>query len=109
MARKPMVTRTFLTTVCEVMVVNTIQAEINNIEVRLTRTYVTDEETLKAVRLTTDTDEVKAVKIVRKWTESKLYGMSESDFLKYAVELDPETRKVLDVEEDEYVEEDEEN
>ena len=106
MARKPMVTRTFETAICEVMTVNTVQAEIENKVVRLARTYKTDDEMLKAVKAITDTDEVKTVKIISAWTETKLYGMSENDFLKYAVELDAETRKPLNTDEED--EEDEE-
>ena len=95
MAKERMVTRTVETKEIEVMTVNTESATIENIVVRLSRTYKTDDELFKAVSLNVNTDTIKAVKVVTAWTETKLYGMSESDFLKYAVELDPETRKEL--------------
>ena len=101
MARKPMVTRTFETTICEAMTVDTMTATVENRLVRLTRTYKTDDEMLKACKSVAETDTLKVVKIVTAWTEEKLYGMSESDFLKFAVELDPETRKPFDTNEDE--------
>lgn len=106
MARKPMVTRTFETTICEVMTVNTDIASVDTMIVRLPRTYKTDDEMLKACKLTTETDTLKVVKIVTSWTEEKLYGMSEKDFMMFSVELDPVTRRPIDSEEDE--EEDEE-
>lgn len=101
MARKPMVTRTFETTICDVMAVDTINAIVENQIVRLTRTYKTDDEMLKACKSVAETDTRKVVKIVTAWTEEKLYGMSEADFMRFSVELDPVTRRPIDSDEDE--------
>ena len=109
MARKPMVTRSFETTLCEVMTVNTETATIENIIVRLSRTYKSDDECFKAVCDNVNTNTVKAVKIITAWTETKLYGMSEKDFLTFAVELDPETRKILETTDEDEDEDEDEN
>ena len=107
MARKPMVTRSFEVTKVNVMMCNTITAEVHNKEFEVPRTYKDNEKLLKVVKSMVETDSDKVVTIVDKSVATKLYGMSEADFLKNSIELDPETRKALEVEtEDE--EEDEE-
>ena len=101
MARKPMVTRSFDVTKVNVMCVDTNAGEVINKDFELPRTYKDDEKILKTVQsIITDTG-IKAVSVVDKTVVSKLYGMSEVDFLKYSVELDPETRKMLETSEDE--------
>lgn len=107
MARKPMVTRSFEVTNVNVMMCNTITAEVHNKEFEVPRTYKDNEKLLKVVKEMVETDSDKVVTIVDKSVATKLYGMSEADFLKNAIELDPETRKVLESE-DEDEDEDEE-
>lgn len=96
MARKPMVTRSFEVTNVNVMMCNTITAEVHNKEFEVPRTYKDNEKLLKVVKEMVETDSDKVVTIVDKSVATKLYGMSEADFLKNAIELDPETRKVLE-------------
>lgn len=100
MARKPMVTRTFETMNVEVMTVDITTQKVSNTICTLSRVIEDNSKLEKAVREQFNGNE-KFVAIVNKTIESKLYGMSESDFLKYAVELDPETRKALETEENE--------
>lgn len=107
MARKPMVTRSFEVTNVNVMMCNTITAEVHNKEFEVPRTYKDNEKLLKVVKEMVETDSDKVVTIVDKSVATKLYGMSEADFLKNAIELDPETRKVLESD-DEDEDEDEE-
>ena len=99
--RKPMVTRSFDTMVCTVMTVNVNTKAVDNKEVTLSR-VITDskklENTLREICNKTDD---KFVTLVGTTTVTKLYGMSEADFLKYSIELDPETRKALETDEDE--------
>lgn len=110
MARKPMVTRSFEVTKVNVMMCNTITAEVHNKEFEVPRTYKDNEKLLKVVKEMVETDSDKVVTIVDKSIATKLFGMSEADFLKNAIELDPETRKVLETdEEDEDEDEESEN
>ena len=80
---------------------NTITAEVHNKEFEVPRTYKDNEKLLKVVKEMVETDSDKVVTIVDKSVATKLFGMSEADFLKNAIELDPETRKVLENDEDE--------
>ena len=105
MARKPMVTRSFELTVSVVMFVETTSQKVYFKEVETPRTYTDNDKLLKAIRETEETETHKIVCIQSSKVITKLYGMSESDFLKYSVELDPETRKALETEETEETEE----
>lgn len=101
MARKPMVTRTFETMRVEVMTVDITTSTISNTIYTLSRVITDNKKLESVVRENFNEGNIKFVAIVDTKIESKLYGMGESDFLKYAVELDPETRKVLESDEDE--------
>ena len=102
--RKPMVTRSFETMVINAMVVDITTQAVSTKEVTLSR-VITDTKKLENAVRAMFTENEKFVTIVSTKTETKLYGMSENDFLKYAIELDPTTRKALEVEEDEEDEE----
>lgn len=97
--RKPMVTRSFETMVLTVMVVDVTTQAVGTKEVTLSR-VITDNKKLENTVRNQFTGNEKFVAITGTKTETKLYGMSEADFLKYSVELDPETRKILDTEDD---------
>ena len=103
MARKPMVTRTIVTTKANVLCLDIKSAEPFNKVVTLPRTYKDEKKLLKKVEEVVNTDEVKAVHVVDKEEVETLYGMTEQDFIENAVILDPATRKELeaDVEETE--------
>lgn len=96
MARKPMVTRTIVTTKVTLMCLNIQTGEPFNEVLTLPRTYSDDKKLLKVVQETFDTDEKKAVHIIAKEEIETLYGMTEQDFIQNATVLDPETRKVLE-------------
>ena len=100
-----MVTRSFEVTRVNVMCCDTQTAEVTNIEREVPRTYKDEAKLLKVVKEAVETQTLKVVAIVDKKVVSKLYGMSEIAFLQNAIELDPETRKALDVEADEETEE----
>lgn len=93
MARKPMVTRTIITTKVNVLCLDIQSAEPFNKVVTLPRTYKDDKKLLKKVEEVVNTDDVKAVHIVDKGEIETLYGMSEQDFIDHATILDPATRK----------------
>lgn len=95
MARKPMVTRTLISTVATVLCLNVETAEPTNETFTIARTFKDDDKLMKALKAEHETADLKLVHIVDKSEVEKLYGMSETDFMKYASELDPETRKPL--------------
>lgn len=99
MARKPMVTRTIITTKVIVLCLNVNSAEPFNETVTLPRTYKDDKKLLKSVEEVINTDYVKAVHIVDKKEIETLYGMTEQDFINNAKILDPATRKEAEVSE----------
>lgn len=98
MARKPMITRTIVTTKVTLMCLNITSGEAFNDVVTLPRTFTDEKKLLKKVQEIYDNEEVKAVHIVDKEEIETLYGMDEQDFIKHAVMLDPETRKALESE-----------
>lgn len=93
MARKPMVTRTIITTKVIVLCLDVNSAEPFNETVTLPRTYKDEKKLLKSVEEVINTDTVKAVHIVSKKEIETLYGMTEQDFINNAKILDPATRK----------------
>ena len=98
MARKPMVTRTIVTTKVNVLCLDIKSAEPFNKVVTLPRTYKDEKKLLKKVEEVVNTDEVKAVHVVDKEEVETLYGMTEQDFITNATILDPVTRKKLETE-----------
>lgn len=100
MARKPMVTRTIITTKVNVLCLDIVTAEPFNKEVILPRTYKDEKKLFKKVEEVVNTDEVKVVHIVDKSEFETLYGMTEQNFIDNATILDPITRKPLEEAED---------
>lgn len=101
MARKPMITRTIVTTKVNVLCLNINSAEPFNKVVTLPRTYKDEKKLLKKVEEVVNTDDVKAVHIVDKEEVETLYGMTEQDYITNATILDPTTRKELEAETEE--------
>ena len=101
MARQRMVTRTVTGTEAEVKVVVISKDEITNIKVTVGGEFTDNEKLLKAIKKETETEDLKVLAIVTTTKIDKCYGMLESDFIKLAKELDPETRKALETEETE--------
>ena len=101
MARKRMVTRTVTGTEAEVKVVVISKDEITNIKVTVGGEFTDNDKLLKAIKKETETEDLKVLAIVTTTKIDKCYGMLESDFIKLAKELDPETRKALETEETE--------
>lgn len=90
--RKPMVTRTIISTVVTALCVNPQTAE--TFEQEFTLTGKIDDKVLKRVSKLYNTD-VCTIVAIRKLKEvNELYGMNEADFIKGAKILDPVTRKV---------------
>ena len=99
MARKRMVTRTVTGTEAEVQIVTISASEITTIKVTVGGTYEDADKLLKAIKKQTETDDIKVLQVLTSEKIDKCYGMLESEFIKLAKELDPETRKALEQEE----------
>lgn len=82
--KKPMVTRTILTTEVTVLCLDLIKAEPFNKVVTLPRTYKDEKAMMKKVSAIIDTDEVKAVHVVDTKVNETLYGMTEEQFIAMA-------------------------
>lgn len=101
MARKPMVTRSIKSTVVNALCLNVETAEPSNESFELARTYATEDKLMKALKENYETETLKIVHVVDTHEKETLYGMSENEFMKHAVELDPATRKALATEDTE--------
>ena len=88
MAREKMVTRTVTATVAKVMVVEIASAKAYTTEITLTGVFKDNADLLKTLKKN-DTNELVYVAIVSTETKETLYGMPESEFIKYAKELPP--------------------
>lgn len=93
--KKPMVTRTILTTEVTVLCLDLIKAEPFNKTVTLPRTYKDEKGMMKKVSAIIDTDEVKAVHVVDTKVNETLYGMTEEQFISMA-EVLPSRSKTAD-------------
>lgn len=93
MARERMVTRTVVTTMADVLVINIETAETATKSFVLTQNMVKDEKTMlnnSQVMLEKECGEMwKTVAIKNVKEKETLYGMTEQDFLKYAKVLPP--------------------
>jgi hypothetical protein len=96
MARKPMVTRTIVTTNVKVMAVEVPTGATKQVELTLPRTYKDEKKLLKTIQDSFDTDELKHVHIISKEEVETLYGMSELKFIENSTILDNETRKPVE-------------
>lgn len=93
--KKPMVTRTILTTEVTVLCLDLIKAEPFNKTVTLPRTYKDEKTMMKKVSAIIDNDEVKAVHVVDTKVNETLYGMTEEQFISMA-EVLPSRSKTAD-------------
>lgn len=96
--RKPMVTRTILSTSITALCVNPQTAETFEQDFTLSGKYTDKDKVLKKVSKQYNT-EICTIVAIRELKEiNELYGMDEVDFIKGAKILDPETRKVIETE-----------
>lgn len=84
MARQRMVTRTIETREIDVMCVNVETAEVKILTLTVGQDYNKSTDTLKMLRKHHETETVKIVSVVNEKVTTKLYGMLEQDFIKYA-------------------------
>ena len=97
MARERMITRTVLTTECEVLCVNVSTVETTIQTFTLTGKQDNVEQILKSLKKEHETDTFKLVALqgdpVFKET---MYGIKEIEFINIAKKLGPDTRKVVE-------------
>ena len=93
--RKPMVTRTIISTQVTTLCVNPQTAETSEQEFTLTGKIADKDKLLKIVSKLYNTDDCTIVAIRELKEVNELYGMDEADFIKGAKILDPETRKEI--------------
>lgn len=96
MSRERSVTRTINVTTVKAICMNL--ANDNAVEVKeleITGETPNKDTALKQLKKAYETSTFKVVAVQEMNTVEKLYGMSEVEFLKYAKELDPQTRKAL--------------
>ena len=101
MARKRMVTRTVTGTEAEIQIVTISASEITTIKHTVGGEFTNNDKLLRAIKKEVETDDIKVLQIINTAKIDKCYGMLESEFIKLAKELDPETRKALETEETE--------
>lgn len=101
MARKRMVTRTVTGTEAEIQIVTISASEITTIKHTVGGEFTDNDKLLKAIKKEVETEDIKVLQILTTTKIDKCYGMLESEFIKLAKELDPETRKALETEETE--------
>ena len=88
-----MITRTVTATIANVMVVEIKTAKAYTTQIALTGSYKDNNDILKTLKKN-DNEELVYAAIVSTETKETLYGMPESEFMKYAKELPP--RKVYE-------------
>lgn len=96
--RKPMVTRTIISTSVTALCVNPQTAETFEQEFTLTGKIGDKDKALKVSSKLYNTDNCTLVAIRSLKEVNELYGMDEADFIKGAKILDPATRKVIEAE-----------
>lgn len=96
--RKPMITRTIISTSVTALCVNTQTAETFEQEFTLTGKIADKDKALKIASKLYNTDNCALVAIRSLKEVNELYGMDEADFIKGAKILDPATRKVIETE-----------
>lgn len=96
--RKPMVTRTIISTQVTALCVNPQTAETSEKEFTLTGKITEKDKVLKKVSKQYNTDDCTIVAIRELKEVNELYGMDEAAFIKGAKILDPATRKEIETE-----------
>ena len=96
MARERQVTRTINTIEVTAICMNIEKMETSEKVLNLTGDTPTTAQAEKQLKKLYETDTFKVVAVKDIKVSEKLYGMSEVEFLQYAKELDPDTRKAIE-------------
>lgn len=96
--RKPMITRTIISTLVTALCANPQTAETFEQEFTLTGKIADKDKVLKRVSKQYNTDDCTIVAIRELKEVNELYGMDEAVFIREAKILDPATRKEIEPE-----------
>lgn len=96
--RKPMITRTIISTLVTALCVNPQTAETFEQEFTFTGKIADKDKVLKRVSKQYNTDDCTIVAIRELKEVNELYGMDEAVFIREAKILDPATRKEIEPE-----------
>ena len=97
MPRQPTVTRTFYVTIAEVMFLNLDTEETFKKEIVMTKIYANNDKILKAIekRLAEkNITNLKPIHVISLRNESRLYGMTEADFIEKATQMTDRSQKI---------------
>lgn len=95
--RKPMITRTIISTKVTALCVNTLTAKTFKHDFTVKGKIEDKAKALKKVSKDFNNDTITIVAVSELSPIEALYGMSETDFIAGAVILDPATRKPIEV------------
>ena len=98
MARARMVTRAIIGTEVKALCFNADENNCVEVTTLVAGVFKSAEKLDKKLHSVLDTDNQTFVKVLTVTQKSTLYGMSEDKFIENAVELDPATRRMLEVE-----------
>lgn len=88
MAREKMITRTVKMTECEILCVHVTTETTEKMTVKIPGEYKSNEKLLNAVRAVVEVNTLKVVHVLSSKLVNTRYGVSETDFLSIAVNLD---------------------
>ena len=92
--REALVTRTISYTRCTVMALDTLKGEVQTLTIDYTGNSKDDEKILKELKKNWLVSDTVLVKIIAKEDIEQLYGMKESDFIKYATPMESRASKI---------------
>ena len=99
MRKEKMVTRTVVSTKANTLCMDMHNKEnpvpVNHV-FTIPGTFDDNKALLKVIKKTFETVDLIPVAILSTENDETLYGMTESDFIKYSVILDPKTRKLIE-------------
>lgn len=97
MARERMVTRAIIGTEVTALCFYNGENTCKEVTTLLAGVFKNTDKLEKKLKSVLDDSEKTFVKVITKTEKATLYGMTEDDFIKNAVVLDPETRRRLEV------------
>ena len=92
--RKPMITRTLISTVATLLVADTISAELLNKEYFISKKQEDDKKIIKMFNAENADSNLVAVQVVKKEYREELRGMTEEEFYLHSVPVERNTNKV---------------
>lgn len=96
--RKPMITRTLVTTIATLLVADTVGGELINTKVNIARKQEDDKKIIKAFNADNAENNLVAVQVVNKEFVEELRGMTEEDFYNHSVPVERNSNKEIEKE-----------